>query len=299
MLDYQKFKTAIVKGFDKDEVLTYIQKMEDEAYAKEAEYNKMLKARDAKIDELKKRISLKEEQKERLENEIEQKYKKYIDNYDRIGRLVFEAELKADTITEEAQKRADQLLAEAQEKADKVVSDAQKKADRILQDSEQFASTRVTEVEREVNEKLAEGKKKYLNVQEELNGIVELINQAQRRFMTSYKEVHRIVQNIPESLDDIDDYELDEVVDEDGDLEVWNWEDIEAGETADSAVAEESADLDDLAGAEESAGQDQAADLDDYAGVEKAVDEDDFAEAEELVDAEEYADAEDPAEAVK
>ena len=40
MLDYQKFKTAIVKGFDKDEVLNYIQKMEDEGYAKDAEFAK-------------------------------------------------------------------------------------------------------------------------------------------------------------------------------------------------------------------------------------------------------------------
>jgi len=194
MLDYQKFKTVLVKGFDKDEVLAYIQKMEDEGYAKDAEFAKNLKAKDTKIEELKKRIALKEEQKDRLENEIEQKYKKYIDQYDRIGRLVFEAELKADGIIEEAQKKADQILAEAQKKADDIVTDAEQKAD-----------FRVADVEKEVNEKLAEGKRKYLAVQEEMNGIVELINQAQRRFMMSYKEVHQIIQNIPDSLSDIDE----------------------------------------------------------------------------------------------
>ncbi len=210
MLDYQKFKTAIVKGFDKDEVLAYIQKMEEEGYAKDAEFAKALKAKDAKIEELKKRISLKEEQKERLENEIEQKYRKYIDNYDRIGRLVFEAELKADAIAEEAQKKADALIEEAQ-----------KKADEILANAENSANVRSVEVENEINEKLAEGKKKYLAVQEEMNGIVELINQAQKRFMASYKEVHAIIQTMPDSLKDIDDeYELEETDDTKTEVEV-------------------------------------------------------------------------------
>lgn len=194
MLDYQKFKTAIVKGFDKDEVLNYIQKMEEEAYAKDAEFAKALKAKDAKIEELKKRISLKEEQKERLENEIEQKYKKYIDNYDRIGRLVFEAELKADSIVEEAQAKADEVIAEAQKKADLIMSDA-----------ERSAADRSFETQKEINEKLAEGKKKYIAVQEEMNSIVELINEAQKRFMASYKDVHKIVQNMPSSLSDMED----------------------------------------------------------------------------------------------
>ena len=121
MLDYSMFKTVLVKGFDKDDVLAYIQKMQDETYAKEAEFAKELKAKDAKIEELNKRILLKEEQKERLENEIEQKYKKYIDNYDRIGRLVFESELKADAIIAEANENADKILAAAQAEADKVV----------------------------------------------------------------------------------------------------------------------------------------------------------------------------------
>ena len=58
-------------------------------------------------------------------------------------------------------------------------------------------------VQEEVNEKLADGKKKYVAVQDEMNEIVELINQAQKRFMSSYKEVHRIVTAMPESLYDL------------------------------------------------------------------------------------------------
>ena len=57
----------------------------------------------------------------------------------------------------------------------------------------------------EIDDKLVEGKKKYLAVQDEMNGIVELINQAQKRFMASYKEVHQIISTMPTSLQDIED----------------------------------------------------------------------------------------------
>lgn len=215
MNDYSKFKTVLVKGFDKDEVLAYIQKKEDEFYAREAGFAKAIKSKDGKIEELKKRLVLKEEQKERLENEIEQKYKKYIDNYDRIGRLVFEAELKADKILKEAQQKADALVANAQSEADTITAEAQKKAEMLVNNAETDANARAAEVQREVNEKLAEGKKKYLAVQDEMNGILELMNQAQRSFMASYKEVHKIIKTVPSSLNEMTDEDpLDELPEE-------------------------------------------------------------------------------------
>ena len=60
-------------------------------------------------------------------------------------------------------------------------------------------------VQTEVDEKLAEGKKKYIAVQDELNDIVELINQVQQRFMSSYKEVHRIISSMPESMQEMNE----------------------------------------------------------------------------------------------
>ena len=38
-----------------------------------------------------------------------------------------------------------------------------------------------------------------------MNGIVELINQAQKRFMSSYKEVHQIISSMPTSLNDLEE----------------------------------------------------------------------------------------------
>ena len=235
MLDYSMFKTVLVKGFDKDDVLEYIKKMQDDTYAKEVELTNALKEKDAKIEELNKRILLKEEQKERLENEIEQKYKKYIENYDRIGRLVFESELKADAIIEEANDNAEKIVEAAKKEAEKIVAEAQGCADKIMNTIESKATQRVSEVEQEVNEKLAEGKNRYLALQDEMNEIVELMNQAQKRFMASYKEVHGIIRTMPTTLKEINDEDFMADIDLEAEIAA-----TEADMTADKdAVAED------------------------------------------------------------
>ena len=89
-------------------------------------------------------------------------------------------------------------------------NEAREKCEKMIAEAEEEAKRRVEAVQSEIDDKLLEGKKKYVAVQEEMNGIVELINQAQRRFMSSYKEVHQIISSMPTSLSDIgEDTELE------------------------------------------------------------------------------------------
>lgn len=230
----EMFKATLMGGFDKDDVLAKVQRMKDEAYA---EKNKLIKAgkdKDKKIEalkrqlnlkdmqreemmdelraqhenelnelrarhkndlnelriqhendlnELRQRLRIKEEQKDRLERDISVKYQKYIDRYDLIGNLVLES----------------------QEKAERIIVDAEQKRDMLMEEARVEAQKCLDAVQSEVDEKLAEGKRKYIAVQEEMNEIVELINQAQRRFMASYREVHQIISSMPESMRELED----------------------------------------------------------------------------------------------
>lgn len=219
----EMFKTTLMGGFDKDDVLTQVQKLKEEAYAEKIKLIKAGKEKDKRIEELNRQIHLKDvqrekeieelkrqqaeaieelkkeheqeleemrqnlklksDQKEKLERDISEKYQKYIDRYDLIGGLVLEAQEKAEKIVEEAVQKRDLLMEEARVEAQKCL-DA---------------------VQSEVDDKLAEGKRKYIAVQEEMNEIVELINQAQRRFMSSYREVHQIISTMPESMRELED----------------------------------------------------------------------------------------------
>ena len=134
--------------------------------------------------------------KEKLERDVTEKYQKYVDNYDRIGSLILNAQIQADEMMERAKKQCDEML-----------KTAEQQAAQMREEADREAKARVDQVQKEVNEKLADGKKKYIAVQDEMNDIVELINQAQKRFMSSYKEVHRIVATMPDSLRDMTDLE--------------------------------------------------------------------------------------------
>ena len=183
MGEHEMFKTTLMGGYDKEEVQELIQKMKDEMAEVQVNYRKQLAERDERIAELQKRIELKDAYQARMEEDIKEKYQKYIDNYESIGKLVFEAQLKSDSMQKEAEEKCSKMIEEA----------------------EAEAKRRVESVQSEIDDKLLEGKKKYLAVQEEMNGIVELINQAQKRFMSSYKEVHQIINSMPTSLSDIED----------------------------------------------------------------------------------------------
>ena len=80
-------------------------------------------------------------------------------------------------------KALESWLFEAQIKAESMEKEAREKCDIMIAEAEEEAKRRVEAVQSEIDDKLLEGKKKYVAVQEEVNGIVELINQAQRRFM--------------------------------------------------------------------------------------------------------------------
>ena len=183
MAEYEMFKTTLMGGYDKEEVQEQIQKLKDEMAESQENYKKQLADKDARIAELQKRIELKEDYQARLEEDIREKYQKYIDNYESIAKLVFEAQVKADTLERETKE----------------------KCEKMLQDAEEEARRKVESVQSEIDDKLLEGKKKYLAVQEEMNGIVELINQAQKRFMSSYREVHHIISSMPTSLNDLEE----------------------------------------------------------------------------------------------
>lgn len=183
----EMFKTTLMGGFDKDDVVESVTRMKDEAYAEKTKLLNTIKEKDKKIVELSTRLEQKELQVESLERDIKDKYQKYIDNYDSIGRLVFDAQLRADSIIQDAEAKKEIMMEQAQE-----------------------ASTKCLEtVQKEVDEKLAEGKKKYIAMQEELNEIVEVMNQVQRRFMESCKSVYNIISTMPESLQDLED-DIDE-----------------------------------------------------------------------------------------
>ena len=179
MSDSEMFKTTLMGGYDKDDVMEQIRKLKDAHAGEVGRLTKEIQQKNSRIEELTHRRVTKEEQKENLEQEIKEKYQKYIDHYDSISRLVVESQIRAENIINEARVKGERMIAQAEE-------EAQKKIDAV---------------QSEVDRRIAEGKEKYEIVQKRLVEIVDLLNQLQKRFMTSYKEIHQLVDDSPVSLD--------------------------------------------------------------------------------------------------
>lgn len=135
MGEHEIFKTTIMGGFDKEDVLEQVQRMKDEAAAEQLRLKKLISEKDAKIAELMKRIELKDAHQERLEMEIHEKYQKYIDNYESIGKLVFDAQLKSDAMIKDAEEKCNTMISEAEAEAKQRVEAVQSEIDDKLRDS--------------------------------------------------------------------------------------------------------------------------------------------------------------------
>lgn len=201
MSDHEVFRTTLMGGYDKEDVIEQFRIRKDAAAAEKSRLLKELEVKDAQILELKDQLAQKDvqlgekdAQRAKLEKDVSDKYQKYVDHFESISRLLVESQIKADETISQAEREKERILGEAAAEATRRVSEAEAEATR-----------RVDAVQQEIDEKLADGKRRYVEVQEEMNEIVELINQAQKRFMASYKEVHRIVSAMPESLQEFEE----------------------------------------------------------------------------------------------
>lgn len=197
MSDYDMFRTTLMGGFDKDDVIRQFQELKENQYKEKTRLEKELKDRDEQLAELSKRLKLKEVQRERLEKEIAEKYQKYIDNYDSISGLVFDAKIQANQMLEEAIKKRDEILKEADQEANQRLDEAEESSQRQIEEAEREADRRVREAQKEADRIVSEARIKYGELQLQMNEVVDLFGQAQRRFMAAYKEVHQIISSRP------------------------------------------------------------------------------------------------------
>ena len=227
------FKTTLMGGYDKDDVMRQIQKMKEEAYAEKSKLLLNIKEKEGVIADLRQKLADKDAKIDGLEKDIKGKYQSYIDNYDMISQLVYETRVHSDQVLgsvkaekekllagareeaqrsrEDARKEADACLSQARDKARSCLEMAQREAAQCQAAAREEAQRLVSDAQKEADTRLAEGKKKYAAVQEELNGLVEMVNQVQKRFMESYKAVHALLRTMPAPMQELeDDMEMEE-----------------------------------------------------------------------------------------
>jgi chromosome segregation ATPase len=205
------FKTTAFGGYDKDDVQAEFQRIKDDAYqeqqrlqarlaavTRELDQTRIrLEARERKLDEMQETLAAKDKELQDMEKTIREKYQSYVDNYETIGSLIYEAKIRAKQTDRETEAQRQRVLADAQADAQRIREEAQAEAQKTLDD-----------VQRQVDEKTREGKLQYIAVQEELSRIVDIFGQVQKQFMNSYRDIQKIVSENPgDSFEALDPYE--------------------------------------------------------------------------------------------
>lgn len=190
----EQFKTTLMGGYDKEDVQNQFRMLKDASQAEKnkltleiEEKNKLIEEKDALIKE-------KNDEIEKLKKDISEKYQSYIDNYDTIGKIVYETRIESDKMLKEATEKKEKMLAEADEEAKDKLAKAQIEVDRTISD----------------------GKRRYSVLQEEINELISLVNQVQHKFMKSFKAIHEISNTMGD--DPYEGVDLDESFDEEDEV---------------------------------------------------------------------------------
>ncbi|MGN0361438.1 MAG: hypothetical protein ACI4ET_01205 [Bilifractor sp.] len=190
------FKTTAFGGYDKDDVQAELQRIKDNAFEEKTKIGKelsdvrkalgekdaIIREKDEKIKELQEDLDAKDQEILRMEKTIREKYQSYVDNYDTIGSLIYEAKIRAKQIDRETEAEKQRQLAQAEADARKIRDQAQEDAQKTL-----------AGVQKKIDDMNREGKQQYNAVQEELSQVVEIFNRVQKQFMNSYKAIQDIV----------------------------------------------------------------------------------------------------------
>jgi chromosome segregation ATPase len=182
----EEFKTTLMGGYDKEDVISKVKAIREAAYAERSKLTRELEERDRLLERKDAQIAAKNKEIEQLRQDIQEKYQSYIDNYNTIGQLVYESRVKSEMTINEAKAERARILAEANAKA---------------QDS-------IDRAQMEVERKLAAGRRRYNVLQEEISELIQLVNQVQHKFMQSFKAIHEISGAVRE--EEGTEYEYDE-----------------------------------------------------------------------------------------
>ena len=86
--------------------------------------------------------------------------------------------------------------------------DAHEKEQEVLRAADEEARARVESVREQIEKMIADGKKRYKEIQDQVIALGATMNEAQNRFREGYKNVHNVLSTMPEDigLDDHPDF---------------------------------------------------------------------------------------------
>ncbi len=224
----EMFKTVKKGGYDKEDVKNQFQILRAASASEKEKLNETIKEKDTKIAELNDKINELEAEISSLKRDIQEKYQSYIDNYNSIGQIIYEAKIQSQKTADEANAKKEKILSEAETLKKSIIEEAKAEALAVLKKAKDDAEEEAKRVKGEVEGELAKGRRQYQKIREKTDGIMGKLNTIQKELMSTFKAIHEIssseeksgivAENEDDNADDLDDF--GEVIKEDFTVEI-------------------------------------------------------------------------------
>ena len=227
------FRTTLMGGFDKDDVLTKFQDLKNKSYAAEKKLEAQLEEKNQEIQALYQKLKDSEAKNSMLEKNIQEKYQSYIDNYDSISQMIFEAQVKAKKLVKDAQDESEKMRADAasdceklrrdakeacqkqqkdtKEQCDKMVEDARQKGEKLVARYEQQLQAEAEQIQGHMIKELTDTNEKYRRLSEEIMKLSDAMEESKKVFERVFGTSVSIRSELTDSMKRVDKFMADPV----------------------------------------------------------------------------------------
>lgn len=227
------FKTTLMGGFDKDDVMTKVQNLKDQAYAAQKKLEAKIEEKEQEIEKLNRKIREREDKIEELEKNIHEKYQSYIDNYDSISGLVFEAQVKAKKLTQETEESCRKLKEETNESCRKqreetkescakqrretkeqceyMVESARQKGEELAAVYEEKLQAEAEEIQSHMDAELQKANTRYQKIYAEMETMTSVLEKNRRIFEETFAGIEKMREEMKRSASEVETFMKDPV----------------------------------------------------------------------------------------
>lgn len=238
------FKTTLMGGFDKDDVMTKVQNLKDQAYAAQKKLEAKIEEKEQEIEKLNRKIREREDKIEELEKNIHEKYQSYIDNYDSISGLVFEAQVKAKKLTQETEdacrektEETDEACCkkreetnescrkqreetkescakqrrETKEQCEYMVESARQKGEELAAVYEEKLQAEAEEIQSHMDAELQKANTRYQKIYAEMETMTSVLEKNRRIFEETFAGIEKMREEMKRSASEVETFMKDPV----------------------------------------------------------------------------------------
>ena len=238
------FKTTLMGGFDKDDVMTKVQNLKDQAYAAQKKLEAKIEEKEQEIEKLNRKIREREDKIEELEKNIHEKYQSYIDNYDSISGLVFEAQVKAKKLTqetdescrekteetdeacckkreetnescrkqrEETKESCTKQRRETKEQCEYMVESARQKGEELAAVYEEKLQAEAEEIQSHMDAELQKANTRYQKIYAEMETMTSVLEKNRRIFEETFAGIEKMREEMKRSASEVETFMKDPV----------------------------------------------------------------------------------------